>query len=78
MRRRRERQTSAFAGLGNLGVTWPKPTVAVEMSYGRVMQGWLREPDVRRAHGVTLGPEVQSSSPCPIRSPRTPTVAAPS
>jgi len=30
-----------------LVVTWLAPTIAIEVSYGRLQQGWLREPACR-------------------------------
>jgi bifunctional non-homologous end joining protein LigD len=48
MKRGRHRQTPPFEGLRSRGVTWLEPEIAVEVSYGRIMQGWLREPVCRR------------------------------
>lgn len=45
--RARQRTTSPFAGLRSQGARWFDPTVVVEVSYGRLMQDWLREPVCR-------------------------------
>lgn len=47
LERARVRATPPFGGLNPSGVTWVDPTVQVGVSYGRVMQGWLREPACR-------------------------------
>jgi bifunctional non-homologous end joining protein LigD len=47
LKRGRRRRTSAFAGLSWRNVIWLEPTIPVDVSYGRVMQGWLREPACR-------------------------------
>lgn len=47
MSRGRPRATSPFPALRSSRVIWLEPTIAVEVSYGRVMQGWLREPVCR-------------------------------
>jgi bifunctional non-homologous end joining protein LigD len=47
MRRGRQRPTSPCHALRARGVTWLEPRLAVELSYGRLMQGWLREPVCR-------------------------------
>lgn len=47
MQRGRERRTSPFDELRARGATWLEPTIRVEVSYGRIMQGWLREPMCR-------------------------------
>src|SRR5262249_22281341 len=47
LRRGRQRPTPPFEGLRFRRVTWLEPTVAIEVSYGRLQQGWLREPACR-------------------------------
>lgn len=42
-----QRPTSPFEGLQTRGVTWLEPEIAVDVSYGRIMQGWLPEPMCR-------------------------------
>src|SRR5206468_11449908 len=43
----RQCQTSPFENLRSRRVTWLEPTVAVEVSYVRLQQGWLRGPACR-------------------------------
>src|SRR5262249_10946245 len=47
MKRGHQRRTSPFGGFRSRKVTWLEPTVAVEVSHGRLQQGWLREPMCR-------------------------------
>jgi hypothetical protein len=47
LKRARRRRNSPFDGFRSRRVLWLEPSVAVEVSYGRVMQGWLREPACR-------------------------------
>ena len=48
LKRSSQRRTSPFGGFRSRKVTWLEPTVAIEVSYGRLRQGWLREPACRR------------------------------
>lgn len=47
LKRAAQQRTSPFKGLRLRRAIWLQPTVAVEVSYGRIMQGWLREPACR-------------------------------
>src|SRR5262249_868794 len=47
LKRGRQRRMSPFEGIRPRRVTWLAPTVAIEVSYGRLQQGWLREPACR-------------------------------
>jgi hypothetical protein len=65
LKRARRRRTSPFDGLQSRRVIWLKPSVAVEVSYGRVMQGWLREPACR---GLVDGGEIATPKLRPARA----------
>jgi bifunctional non-homologous end joining protein LigD len=45
--RARRQRASPFEGLRSRGVLWLEPTTTVAVSYGRIMQGRLREPACR-------------------------------
>jgi bifunctional non-homologous end joining protein LigD len=51
LKRGRRRQQSPFTGLPSSKVAWLEPTIAIDVSFGRVMQGWLREP---RCRGIAI------------------------
>jgi hypothetical protein len=53
--RARRRRTSPFDGVRSRRVVWLEPTVEVAVSYGRAMDGWLREPACRGLATTTAG-----------------------
>jgi hypothetical protein len=61
--RGRRRRTSPFEGLRSRDAAWLEPTVVVELSYGRLMQGWLREPTCRGL-ATALGTPTVTATTC--------------